>query len=65
MAEEGIIQVFAPLDGSPMLVGVVGALQLDVLSARLDAEYGLPVEFENVPFLAGPLGDGGKPRPTE
>ncbi len=46
MAEEGIIQVFAPLDGSPMLVGVVGALQLDVLSARLDAEYDLPVEFE-------------------
>ena len=46
MAEEGIIQVFSPLDGSPLLVGVVGALQLDVLKARLEAEYDLPVEFE-------------------
>ena len=28
------------------LVGVVGSLQLDVLKARLDAEYSLPVDFE-------------------
>ena len=28
------------------LVGVVGPLQLDVLKARLDAEYSLPVDFE-------------------
>ena len=46
MAEEGVVQVFRPRDGAPALVGVVGPLQLDVLKARLDAEYGLPVEFE-------------------
>ena len=46
MAEEGVVQVFRPRDGSPALVGVVGALQLDVLKVRLDAEYGLPVEFD-------------------
>lgn len=46
MSEEGVVQVFRPRDGSPALVGVVGQLQLDVLKARLDAEYGLPVDFE-------------------
>ncbi len=46
MSEEGVVQVFRPRDGSPALVGVVGPLQLDVLKARLDAEYSLPVEFE-------------------
>ena len=46
MSEEGVVQVFRPLDGAPALVGVVGPLQLDVLKARLEAEYALPVEFE-------------------
>ncbi|MGN6287456.1 MAG: peptide chain release factor 3 [Afipia sp.] len=46
MSEEGVVQVFRPRDGSPALVGVVGQLQLDVLKARLDAEYSLPVDFE-------------------
>ena len=46
MAEEGVVQTFVPHDGSGALVGVVGALQLDVLVERLAAEYGLPVSFE-------------------
>jgi peptide chain release factor 3 len=46
MSEEGVVQVFRPRDGAPALVGVVGPLQLDVLKARLDAEYSLPVDFE-------------------
>ena len=46
MAEEGVVQVFQPQDGAAAIVGVVGALQLDVLVERLDAEYGLPVSFE-------------------
>jgi len=46
MSEEGVVQVFRPRDGAPALVGVVGQLQLDVLKARLDAEYALPVDFE-------------------
>jgi peptide chain release factor 3 len=41
MSEEGVVQLFAPVDGSGLVVGVVGALQLDVLVARLSAEYGL------------------------
>lgn len=46
MSEEGVVQVFRPRDGSPAMVGVVGQLQLDVLKARLEAEYSLPVDFE-------------------
>jgi peptide chain release factor 3 len=50
MAEEGVVQVFLPHDGASAIVGVVGALQLDVLTERLDAEYGLPVSFEQSRF---------------
>ncbi|MGD1038246.1 MAG: peptide chain release factor 3 [Roseiarcus sp.] len=46
MAEEGVVQVFLPRDGAGAVVGVVGALQLDVLSERLEAEYGLAVSLE-------------------
>ena len=50
MAEEGVVQVFLPVDGSPPIVGVVGALQLDVLKERLAAEYNLPIDFETTRF---------------
>src|ERR1700676_5352138 len=46
MAEEGVVQVFRPIDGSPALIGVVGSLQLHVLRDRLATEYGLPGELE-------------------
>jgi peptide chain release factor 3 len=46
LAEEGVAQVFLPTDGSPALVGVVGPLQLDVLKARLAAEYGLEIGWD-------------------
>ncbi|HFA60307.1 MAG TPA: peptide chain release factor 3, partial [Rhodospirillales bacterium] len=51
MAEEGVTQVFRPLLGADWIVGVVGPLQLDVLRARLAAEYDLPVEFEAAPYV--------------
>ncbi|MEJ0091954.1 MAG: peptide chain release factor 3 [Methylocella sp.] len=50
MAEEGVVQMFLPNDGSGAIVGVVGALQLDVLADRLEAEYGLSVSFETSRF---------------
>ena len=49
MAEEGVVQLFSPLDGTPPIVGVIGALQLDVLGDRLTHEYGLPIGFEQAP----------------
>jgi peptide chain release factor 3 len=50
MAEEGVVQVFRPLDGAPALVGVVGPLQLDVLKVRLEEEYGLEIGYEQPEF---------------
>lgn len=50
MAEEGVVQLFMPDDGSPSIVGVIGALQIDVLTERLKVEYSLPVGFETARF---------------
>ena len=50
LAEEGVVQLFKPLDGSGAIVGVVGALQLDVLADRLEHEYGVPASFEPTRF---------------
>ncbi|HEY8260627.1 MAG TPA: peptide chain release factor 3 [Methylosinus sp.] len=50
LAEEGVVQLFLPDDGSGALVGVVGALQLDVLATRLEAEYGLDAKYETSRF---------------
>ena len=50
LAEEGVVQLFRPQDGAAPLVGVVGTLQLDVLAARLAAEYGIGIGFEASPY---------------
>jgi peptide chain release factor 3 len=50
LAEEGVVQLFRPQDGSAPMVGVIGTLQLDVLQARLSAEYGVGIGFEATPF---------------
>src|SRR5579862_5138068 len=46
LAEEGVTRVFKPLVGGDWIVGVVGPLQLEVLAARIKAEYDLGVRFE-------------------
>ncbi len=51
-AEEGASQVFKPMLGSEWVVGVVGALQFEVLAARIEAEYGLPAKFEDAGIQA-------------
>jgi peptide chain release factor 3 len=50
LAEEGVVQLFRPQDGSQPIVGVVGTLQLDVLQARLTGEYGVGIGFEPTPY---------------
>ncbi|HTH97793.1 MAG TPA: peptide chain release factor 3 [Stellaceae bacterium] len=50
MAEEGVTRVFRPLIGTDQIVGVVGALQLDVLSARIRSDYDLKMHFEPAPY---------------
>jgi peptide chain release factor 3 len=50
LAEEGVVQLFRPQDGSPPIVGVVGTLQLDVLISRMAGEYGVGIGFEATPY---------------
>lgn len=46
LAEEGAARVFKPMLGADWIVGVVGALQFDVLADRIRTEYEIPVKFE-------------------
>jgi peptide chain release factor 3 len=50
LAEEGVTRLFKPMTGGDFIIGVVGALQLDVLAARLKAEYDLAVRLEAAPY---------------
>ncbi len=50
LAEEGVSQVFKPLNGATWIVGVVGQLQFDVLTTRIESEYGIKAGFEEAPF---------------
>jgi peptide chain release factor 3 len=50
LAEEGVTRIFKPMTGGDWIVGVVGALQLEVLAARLKTEYELAVRFEAAPY---------------
>ncbi|MDO5758850.1 MAG: peptide chain release factor 3 [Rhodobacterales bacterium] len=57
-AEEGAAKVFKPLFGSGFIVGVVGALQFEVLASRIELEYGLPVRFEQSQFTSARWAQG-------
>ncbi len=50
LSEEGVIQVFYPEIGAQWIIGVVGQLQLEVLVARLEAEYKVEAALEPAPF---------------
>ena len=59
-AEEGAAKVFKPSIGSGFIVGVVGALQFEVLASRIELEYGLPVRFEASQFTSARWVSGAK-----
>jgi peptide chain release factor 3 len=53
LAEEGLLQLFMPQHGPRHpIVGVVGALQFDVIEARLFSEYGIRCRLEPLPHVA-------------
>ncbi len=60
-AEEGAAKVFKPVIGSGYIVGVVGALQFEVLASRIEQEYSLPVRFEGSNFTSARWISGPKP----
>ena len=53
LEEEGLMQVFYVASGRrEPIVGVVGALQFDVIASRLRTEYGVEVEIEPAAYTA-------------
>ena len=53
LEEEGLMQVFYVTSGRrEPIVGVVGALQFDVITSRLRSEYGVEVEIEPAAYTA-------------
>jgi peptide chain release factor 3 len=50
LAEEGVTRLFKPMVGGDFIIGVVGPLQLEVLTARLKAEYDLAARLEAAPY---------------
>jgi peptide chain release factor 3 len=63
--EEGLMQVFyVSANRREPIVGVVGALQYDVITSRLKGEYGVAVEIEPLEYAAARwLGAVGSPVP--
>ena len=51
IAEEGGASVFKPSVGSDWIVGVVGALQFEVLADRIRTEFDVPVIFEPTSYI--------------
>ena len=64
LSEEGVTQVFKPMSGGAWIVGVIGPLQLDVLSTRIDSEYNVKAGFEPAPYTTARwvLGDAAEVR---
>lgn len=58
LAEEGAASVFKPYLGSDWVVGVVGALQFEVLADRIRTEYQVPVAFEPTTLLTAEWVEG-------
>jgi peptide chain release factor 3 len=48
LAEEGVARVFRTRIGSNWIVGVLGALQFEVMADRIRTEYDVPVRFSPV-----------------
>jgi peptide chain release factor 3 len=66
LEEEGLMQVFTPQVGlRHPIVGVVGALQFDVIDARMQAEYGMKSAIEPLPHVAArwPVAEPGATKP--
>jgi len=48
LSEEGATQVFRPILNNDLILGAVGVLQFDVVKWRLQNEYNVTCDFENV-----------------
>ena len=65
LAEEGAVQLLRPLRGNDSILGVVGALQFDVIKARLEAEYGVDAVYEPLDYATARWVDSADPKRLE
>ena len=64
LEEEGLMQVVFPIYGKrEPILGVVGALQFDIVEARMKNEYGVTCQVDKLPHVAARWvgDDGGQP----
>ncbi len=52
LAEEGVARIFKPSMDNDWVIGVVGALQFDVLGDRIKGEYNIEAKYEPVQLYA-------------
>jgi len=52
LSEEGAVQVLRPINNNDQYLGVVGALQFDVVKYRIENEYGVKVVFHGLNYAA-------------
>ncbi len=50
LAEEGVVQVFRPIERNDYILGAVGMLQFDITMERLKSEYGVDAVYEPVNY---------------
>ncbi len=48
LGEEGVAQVFRPINSNDLILGAVGMLQFDVVASRLKHEYGAECSYDNI-----------------
>ncbi len=65
LAEEGAARVFKARLGGYWIVGVVGALQFEVLADRIRTEYDVPVIFEGTSLMTARWIEADDPRRLE
>lgn len=65
LGEEGVVQIFTKTTTKQKLIGVVGALQLEVIKARMEEEYKASCKFEPVDFTTACWVDSEDPKALE
>jgi peptide chain release factor 3 len=65
LCEEGATQLFKPLRNNDLILGAVGPLQFEVVAFRLQDEYGVECQFENINVVTARWVDAANPAKLE
>ncbi len=65
LMDEGVAQMFVKEDNQRKIIGVVGALQFDVIQYRMQHEYGAACDYENIALYKACWVTGADPKKIE